>query len=115
MGIIYVYHSSIEDLFDRYSTSIWQSGGDGASAIVCKNYRETAKYYEDWLEKQGLGKYLPEREEYENTVNFHDLNENHIFTNDINIQLSEDEYVFVVEIPLVSINKNGFIIEPIEE
>jgi hypothetical protein len=85
-----------EELFRWFTDHVDSSCGDGAGAIVCKNYKEAAKIYQDWyLEECGKPIWHPWHE-YDDIVNFHDGNENFIFTNDPNIFLHDGDYVFVV-------------------
>jgi hypothetical protein len=85
-----------EDLFTWFLNHITSSGGDGSGAIVCKNYHEAAGYFQEWY--HGLyGRDAPHPlDAYDDCVNFHDENENFIFTNNINIKLFSHDYVFIV-------------------
>lgn len=97
MSLIEVSNIYIEDLFEWFSSHIAESAGDGCGYIVCKNYREAADFYSKWFERK-FGKSIPHpRDEYENVINYHDSNENFIFTDTIPENSFEYDYVFVVK------------------
>lgn len=110
-SIVYVENIWVEDLFKWFYEHVNDSSGDGAGVIVCENYRETAdlfirwwrkKYGENenfrWWRENCPGKeFIHDRDEYNNIINFHDGNENFMFTNDVNIDSFEGDYIFIVK------------------
>lgn len=101
MSEIIVKNIWAEDLFEWFYKRIVEDGGDGCGAIVCSNYKEVADWFIEWWMKEYGVKYnmsqLHPKHEYDNTVNFHNCNENFIFTNDPFVKLHRGEYVFIVE------------------
>ena len=119
MAKIIVENILAEDLFQWFESNINDSGGDGTGQIVCSNYKEVAFWFRDWwANKNGLdekgdkhcevfGKphivhYGENRFPHppditENCINFHDWNENYIFTNDESDLGSVGDYTFVVK------------------
>lgn len=100
-SIVKVNNIWAEDLFKWFYQHVGDSGGDGAAAIVCENYRECSEWFLDWFQEnvkhpEGMTFWHP-KDETPGTINYHDNNENFIFTNDINSNLSSGEYVFIVE------------------
>jgi len=117
MSKIYVEDISAEDLFEWFDRSINQSGGDGAAVICRENYKEVSQWFVDWwADKNGLDsdgnrvfsfhgekhtvkygkkRFPHERGEYDNFVNYHDSDENFMFT-DKEIDLGHGDYTFVV-------------------
>ena len=86
----------IEDLFEWFYNHVAASGGDGCGIIVCQNYKEAANYFIKWWEDKYSRSFIHPLDEYENIINFHDGNENFIFTNDDNAINWSHEYVFIV-------------------
>lgn len=105
MSKIEVSNIWAEDLFKWFYDHVQDSGGDGAGAIVCDNYKEVADWFTEWWRKEIKPnfRYAVEnnldfwhkKDEYDNIVNFHDNNENYIFTCDY-IDLGVSDYVFLV-------------------
>lgn len=116
----------IEDLFKWFYETVCNDGGDGAAAIVCKNYKEVANLFIEWWKKEylesmknrgyKLDTFPLEKFENNNMINYHDNNENFIFTNDPNIKLWPREYVYIIKEKCVMANgfsdKDG-VIEPV--
>jgi len=97
---IHLSHCSIYTLFDILYTVVGESGGDGSGAIVCDNPHEIAEEYEKWVKRfpEHNKHYLPYMKQVEDdSVNFHDSNENHIFTNDKDIRLFDDDFVITFD------------------
>ena len=103
-----VYADYIMEWF--YST-ICQSGGDGAAVICCGNPEETADFFVVWWKKHYLptmklggykiSEFWHPRDTYvtqknETVVNYHDMNENFMFSNGI-IDLDFGDVNFIVE------------------
>lgn len=88
----------VEDLFIWFENHIADSCGDGAAAIVCKNYEEVSKWFLDWYFDNYGRNLLDYRKLHktENSIMFHDSNENYIFTNDDKINLHHHDYIFIV-------------------
>ena len=86
-----------EELFRWFTNHVNSSCGDGAGAIVCQNYKEAASIYQEWYLNEFGEDVRHPRDEYGSCVNFHDANENFIFTNDVNIRFFDGDYVFVVK------------------
>ena len=87
----------IEDLFEWFLIHVIDSGGDGCGYIVCENYKEAARYFLDWYKEKYRKDFWHLWDEYEYCVNFHDTNENFIFTNNLNIKSFDGDYMFVVK------------------
>ena len=92
-SIVKVDNICAEDLFQWFYNHIMSSCGDGVATIVCKNYMDVADFFIVWFKvnyidkgncdyliKNNMNFYHP-RDEYGNVVNFHNANENFIFTN----------------------------------
>jgi hypothetical protein len=86
-----------EDLFRWFLDHVIFSGGDGAAAIVCANYEDAARYFIDWYHTEFDKPFWHVGDAYEHTINFHDENENFIFTNNSNIILHRGDYIFIVQ------------------
>lgn len=93
-----------EHLFEWFEQCVLSSGGDGGSNIVCENYKDVATWFEEWVFKRWADKgikYFHPRDEYKDIVNYHDSNENFVFTNKTCAQSGffnwENEYEFIVE------------------
>lgn len=107
-----------EDLFEWFDSNVSGSGGDGAALIVCKNYKEVAGWFVDWWAKKhnldekgnrhiilpsgkphviqyGSQRFPHPRDEYDNIVNYHDMNENYMFS-DTEHNMFSGDYTFVV-------------------
>lgn len=100
-----IYDMRIEDLFKCLDFFVKSDGGDGGGAIVCKNYEEVANWFEEWYlqEHNHLKSMWPEKRFYpeHRMVNFHDNNENIIFTDDTDIKLFSHEYIYIVKTELI--------------
>ena len=118
LSTIRVCNVWMEDLFQWFFDNVFGAGGDGAAAIVCKNYEEAAEYFLHWyamtMEKDF---YLP-AEKIKDSVCFSDnSNENYIFTNNENVKLWPGDYIFEVVSECYS-SKNrgeGRVLLPIHE
>ena len=87
----------IEDLFQWFHDAIMDSCGDGCGTIVCENWKECSELFLTWWkEKYGRDKFYHEPDYTKNSVNFHDCNENFIFTDTIYEHNFDGDYVFVV-------------------
>ena len=113
-SIIKVSNVYMEDLFSWFYNHIMNSGGDGCGYIVCENYKETANWFVEWYQdfvlpswhhmlteegKENIklnGGFFHPKEETENTINFHDLNENFIFTSNMEFNSFAGDYIFMV-------------------
>jgi len=100
-SIVRVDNMWAEDLFKWFYEHVGDSGGDGAGAIVCENYKECSKWFLDWfaahIKHPDAMTFWHPADESPGCINFHDSNENFIFTNDVNTKLPEGDYVFIVE------------------
>ena len=106
MSKIFIENIWAEDLFKWFYENVTDSGGDGAAAIVCKNYKEVAGWFTEWWRKEIRPKFenvnVQKRDfwhpksETDNIINFHDANENFMFTNNASIFLHQGDYVFIV-------------------
>jgi len=90
-----------EDLFKWFYEHVRDSGGDGAAAIVCDNYKECSEFFLAWFANNikhpyGMVFWHP-ADESPGCINFHDNNENFIFTNNVNTNLPPYDYIFLVE------------------
>lgn len=121
MSKILIENIWAEDLFEWFYNHVQASGGDGAGAIVCENYKEVANWFIEWFCKKlgvkengdwtsfdpflkrehtvhlGEEKFWHPRHEYDNVVNFHDGNENFIFTDKEDIFLHDGDYIFIIK------------------
>lgn len=111
-SVIIVKNIWMEDLFKWFYEHVMDSCGDGASVIVCKNYVEASDMFIEWWKQNELQKikdnctrmgyeckneeFPHPRSEYNNTVNFHDGNENFMFASSP-INLNYHDYNFLVE------------------
>ncbi len=92
-----------EDLFQWFYDSIMRDGGDGAGVIVSGDKEETARLFIEWWQQKVRPKFphakdmefWHPRSECRDTINYHDSNENFIFSEE-EIQLHGGDYMFVV-------------------
>lgn len=93
MSKIYLEEIWAEDIFKWYYESVTGEGGDGAACIVCKNYKQAAEWFIEWWTNKykseiisrgyhGLKdkEFLHPKDEYEGIINYHDANENFMFS-----------------------------------
>lgn len=97
-SIVQVNNVYAEYLFEWFNWAVNEPCGDGAGAIVCKNYVEVADW---WLEQNphmqnSLVHNIHRKYVDEKSVHFHDNNENFIFTNDPEIKLFYGDCIFIV-------------------
>jgi len=102
---IYIRGCYIESIFSMFYNEIQLSCGDGGATIVCSNPEEACSYYKDWLKQ-----YIPNagiREEFCTPTSIvTEIEENHIFSNDINSGHPEwGEITFVVMEDCIGIDK----------
>jgi hypothetical protein len=99
LSTVKVSNIYVEELFDWFLNHVGGSGGDGCGIIVCKNYEEVADWFIEWYKEKYNREFPHPKDIYENgnIINFHDDNENFLFTDDINIQNWEGDYIFIVE------------------
>lgn len=95
-------HIWAEDLFKWFSAHILDAGGDGCGALVCGNPEETADRFLEWFQEKNGRPLNLDREKTvvefgRIMVNFHDSNENFIFTDNSLIELHHHDYIFKVE------------------
>jgi hypothetical protein len=86
----------MEDVFKWFYNHVCDSSGDGTAALVCENYKDVSKYFIKWFEET----YNKEFHHTDPTVsdgsiNYHDNNENFIFTNKPEI-LYRYDYQFII-------------------
>ena len=86
-----------EDLFKWFYEHVLDSSGDGCGIIVCQNYQETANWFIDWFKDTYQKDFRHKPDTYGRCVNFHDNNENFIFTDDKDIHNWDGDYTFIVE------------------
>lgn len=96
-NLIELHDVWMEDVFLWFIEHIGFSGGDGAAAIVCANYKEAAEYFLQWhvTHYQKVFHYAAKHEE-DGLINFHDCIENVIFTNKVDTKLWRGDYVFII-------------------
>ncbi len=92
----------VEDVLDWFNKHILDSGGDGAGAIVCSNPEEVADYFvTNWW-----GGKIPVwfsndfkiEENGDRIINYHDMNENYIFTNKTDFNFGQcADYTFKIK------------------
>jgi len=108
MSEVLIYQVWAEQVFDWFYNSIVESGGDGAGAIVCYNPEETSENFKEWA-KQIKDFDLNYRDkdcrnhDGKIYINYHDNNENWIFTNEYT-QLFPHDIVFVIKEDCISGN-----------
>ncbi len=104
MSNIYVNDIYAEDLFEWFYNHVQTSGGDGA--IVCSNYKETSDMFINWWQTKmrptyrdayidNLNFWHPHHDN-DDSIHYHDNNEDFIFTNNIGITLHRGDYIFIV-------------------
>lgn len=98
-SVLRVENVCVEDLFGWLFQTVCREGGDGAGAIVCGNYKETANLFELWASQ----KYKTFRDMYKKKtypeyrqISFEDGQECLIFTDNSSIKLFPGEYIFIV-------------------
>lgn len=92
----------VEDLFQWFFDSVFGDGGDGAGAIVCKNYEEAAEFFLLWYGATYGKDFYLRPSKTKDMVHFHRDNESYIFTNNQCTKLWVGEYVFHVSSPCYS-------------
>jgi hypothetical protein len=92
MSKVYLEGVWAEDIFKWYYESVISDGGDGTACIVCENHEQAAEWFIKWWKEDILSeleKHNPKfkgrefwhpREEYRGIINFHDNNENFMFS-----------------------------------
>lgn len=105
-SIIKINNIFAEDIFEWFYNHIQSCGGDGSAAIVCFNYEEAAEFFLEWFRVYHLDDYyflknknqrfFYEKDKTEGCINFHDSNENFIFTDNKDIFLGSGYYVFEI-------------------
>lgn len=85
-----------EDLFSWFESNVASGGGDGAALIICENYKEVATWFVNAWETKHQRKFPHKREEYSHVVNYHDLNENYMFSDYTEHHTMQGDYTFVV-------------------
>lgn len=94
---IEVYGIYAEDLFRWFLNHVEDSCGDGCALIVCKNYEEAAKYFRDWFRQEfAMEFYYPPDRKVSGMVNYHDCNENFMFSDQI-LSIFDGDYTFIVK------------------
>lgn len=109
-GKIRIENTSAESVFIIMFYLVKEAGGDGACALVCANPEEVAEWFADWV--NNMMEFLDFREymikdAYDDSVYWHDTNENFIFTTNENIRLFDDEHVIFIEEDLEEWNTKG--------
>jgi len=97
-SIITVSNLWAEDLFKWFFERISEDGGDGAGAIVCKNYEEVADWFTRWYQstyEKPWSKYFP-KTILDDMVYFHNGEECYIFTNRSDYSMPFHDYIFKV-------------------
>lgn len=114
-GLIELSNVFVEDIFSWFYDSIIGERGDGCGAIVCKNYKMGADLFIEWfISNKKRDNFLHPKSIIDKyTINFHDNNENFVFTNDINIQLYDYDNVFLIRTPCISSKNNKNVLYPI--
>lgn len=100
MSTVIVKNIWAEDLFEWFTNHVTDSSGDGAAVIVCENYADTATWFDEWWKENIKFPLHPlDIYSFDNYYywNFHDDNENFIFTNDKDVALFDRDYIFIVE------------------
>ena len=96
----------MEDLFEWFHNAINDSSGDGSGVIVCKNYIEASDFFIEWWKNKYIRKeFYHKKDTHDNIINYHDSNENFIFTNKP-INLRFHDYNFLIEEDCESMENN---------
>jgi hypothetical protein len=116
MSTVIVKNIYAEQLIEWFYNSVIADGGDGAAVICCGNPSETADFFIRWWKenhlpdmKRGgykLDEFYHPKEVYlgfdgETIINYHDLNENFMFS-DKKMELHHGDISFFVEEDCVS-------------
>ena len=101
---IYPDGSNLDAIFRMFIEAVWSEGGDGCGVIICKNptmlCEKFEEYCNDYMRPINPIKHLVRGEmEDENGIfwyNWHDSNENFIFTTKLKNKFGV-EYIFYLE------------------
>lgn len=86
-----------EYIMEWFYFSVIDSCGDGAAIICCGNPSETADFFMKWwTEKYKSRNFFHPKDEYNGIINFHDNNENFMFS-DREIELDFGDISFIIE------------------
>ena len=104
MNRIEIYGTPMEYVFDMYYSYIMDACGDGGALLVCKNYEGASNLFIDWWRKKRLpllthkknSDFFHPRDEYTNIINYHDWNENFMFS-DTEQEIGEDATFIIRE------------------
>lgn len=97
MSKIYIEDIWVCDIFKWFCNHIRDSGGDGCSWIVCKNYEECSKWFLEWYKKEYKREMNYKIFKDKNSINLLDDQENFIFTNNIPNGNTFHDYVFIIK------------------
>lgn len=115
VSIITVSNIYAEDLFKWFYEHIMDSCGDGAGLIVCKNYKETAQFFIEWFQQKYKRPFYHFPDELPCIINYHDNNENFMFSN-MKLNIFDKDYTFIVKgVCKFGWDKTNKTIEPIVE
>ncbi len=102
MNRIEIYGTPMEHVFHMYYDYISEACGDGAALIVCENYKEASDLFIEWWTKNHRDQFtwftndrifIHPRDEYENIVNYHDWNENFMFSDTTHYMCEDPEFI----------------------
>jgi hypothetical protein len=97
-NIVELSNIYMEDVFEWLYNHVMLSSGDGCGQIVCSNYQETARYFEEWALKKDI-KHIANLHQIDNekTVLFTDMsNENFVFSSEIG-NMYDGDYTFLIK------------------
>jgi len=84
-----------EKLFAMFYALVSENCGDGCALIVSDDYKRLATAFDKWMFKcRRLAHDGLERDEYDGIINFHDANENFMFSASPMVDIGDDCKIF---------------------
>lgn len=84
-----------EKLFAMFHALVSEDCGDGCALIVSDDYKKLANKFDAWLQKYHLTTRADLlRDEYDGIINFHDSNENFMFSASPMVEMGDDCKIF---------------------
>lgn len=84
-----------EKLFAMFYALVSEDCGDGCALIVSDEYKKLADAFSAWLSKCHHAHHTGlDRDEYDGIINFHDTNENFMFSASPMVEMEDDCKIF---------------------
>jgi hypothetical protein len=96
MSKIYIEDIWASDVFDWMFKACMDWSGDGGATLVCKNYKDVALKFKNYLADKHDLVFDVYNDKKNNYVNLSRYQEGFTFTDNPNINTFEEEYIFIV-------------------